>query len=559
VIRFRSLSARLIVSIVATAIVTVGTFVSLVLLRADRGLAEQTDQLSRLSEQKLAERLEGDARLARSRILTMLDHVSRRFASVAQRADIVKAMISSNTVAISEILRPALASSDLDGVIVVDAKLRVFGAHDLDVDILKANKTLPHSELYAPIRDVIASNDRESRRGYRLKTRLDPLTGAAVGAAGEGALVDIMVEPVFDDFGDVAAVLIGHRLLKADEPTLEEFHALTARSVAILRNGGWISGAGMRPTSAALLGLRTDLRPEPGDAEYVSRCVELWSDAQICALASGSELKQLTNQLVEIGGSQARTLMLWLLLLASGSVMAFVLICLLISRQITSPLVQITRAVSAGAKGEWGVAITGTARHDEVGDIARAVEVFKTNAIELLAKKSELTRLARTDVLTGLANRMVFRETVDGGLKRCTAQWPMAVFYLDLDHFKTVNDTLGHPMGDALLKAVAQRLMEHAGEAGLVSRLGGDEFALVQTDLEQPEGALALAERLLAALAEPFRLDGEKLALGASLGIAVYPRHGESIELLTEHADRALYRAKRRGGRCFVLFDALEG
>ncbi len=274
-IRFRSLSARLLVSIVATAIVTVGPFVALVLLRADRGLAEQTAQLSRLSEEKLAERLEGDARLARSRVITMLEDVARRFASVAQRADIVRAVISKNTVAISEILRPALAASDLDGVIIADARLRVLGAHDLDVDILKANRTLPHSELNGPIRDVIATNDRENRRGYRLKTRLDPLTSAAVAAGADDALVDLMVEPVFDDFGDVVAVLIGHRVLKAEEPILDEFFTLTARSVAVLSNGGWVSGAGARPTPANFQGLPTDDHLDPADTRYVSPCVEL--------------------------------------------------------------------------------------------------------------------------------------------------------------------------------------------------------------------------------------------------------------------------------------------
>ena len=553
-IRFRSLGARLIVSIVATAIVTVGTFVALVLLRAEWGLAEQTSQLSRLSEEKLAERLEGDARLARSRILTTLEDVSRRFAGLAQRTDIVKAVISRNTVAISEILRPALASSDVDGVIVVDAKLRVLGAHDLDVDILQANRTLPYSDIHAPIRDVVAANDRENRRGYRLKTRLDPLIGAAIGTNVEGVLVDVMVEPVFDDFGDVVAVLIGHRLLKADEPILAEFFALTARSVAVLSNGGWVSGAGVRPAAATLLGLRT-ADPAAGDPQYVSRCVELWSDALMCALASASELRQLTNQLVEIGGSQTRSLTIWLLLLATASILTFVLICLVISRQITSPLVEITRAVSAGAKGEWGLAISGTARHDEVGDIARAVEVFKTNAIELLAKKSELTRLARTDVLTGLSNRTVFREALDRGLALSAAGRPMAVFYLDLDHFKTINDTLGHPMGDALLKAVAQRLQDCEQEGDLVCRLGGDEFAVVQCEAGSKEAIAARAADLVEALSEPYHVQGHELVIATSIGIAVAPGDGTDPDVLLKCADLALYRAKAEGRRMFRFFE----
>jgi diguanylate cyclase (GGDEF)-like protein len=446
-------------------------------------------------------------------------------------------------------------ASDLDGAIVVDAKLRVFGAHDLDIDILKANQKLPSSELYAPIRDIIASNDRENRRGLRLKTRLNPVTSSAVAAPGEGSLVDIMIEPVFDDFGDVVAVLIGHRLLKTEEPILEEFFTLTGRSIAVLSNGGWVSGAGFRPTAAALLGLRTDLHARPGNSQYVSRCVELWSDALTCALASESELKQLTTQLVEIGGTQTRALMVWLLVLAAASILAFVVTCLLISRQITSPLVQITRAVSAGAKGEWGVPITGTTRHDEVGDIARAVEVFKTNAIELLANKAELTRLARTDALTGLSNRMVFRETLDQGLKLCTPERPTAIFYLDLDHFKTINDTLGHPMGDSLLKAVALRLNDHAEDADLVSRLGGDEFAIVQLDAGSQSDIRAMAAAMVEILSEPYQVHGHELVIATSIGIAVAPRDGDDPDVLLKCADLALYKAKSEGRRTFRFFE----
>ena len=676
-IRFRSLSARLIVWIVATAVITIATFVVLVLLRADRGLSEQTAQLSRLSEEKLADRLSGDARLARSLVLTMLDDVSRRFATVAQRADIVRAVISANTVAISEILRPALVSSDVDGVVVVDSTLRVIGAHDLGVDVLKASKHIGNGSLAGPIGNVISKNDREIRRGFRLRTRFDALTSASVGTSSQEGLAEIMIEPVFDDFGDVIAVLVGHRLIKPNERTLLEFFSLTGRSIAILDHGRWLSGAGIRPPAVALLGLRTG--NAEGAGQYVSQCVELWDDALTCAVASDSELKQLTEQLVEIGGSQARSLTLWLLLLAAASVVAFVVTCLLISRQITSPLVQITRAVSAGAKGEWTVEISGTRRNDEVGDIARAVEIFKANAIELLSNKAEMermhlqldaalnnmthglcmfdadarlivcnepfaqmydlppaltrrgtnlqailkhgsagarpskveragngaapadtgvdvsvhelpdgraisvsqqpmpdggwvavhediterrraeaeiTRLARTDILTGLPNRMVFREAIDQGLALCQTRRPTVIYYLDLDHFKTVNDTLGHPMGDALLKAVAQRLSDYANEGDVVSRLGGDEFAVVQVETGSEERIGTTAAEIVELLSEPYQVQGHEIVLGTSIGIAIAPRDGEDPDLLLKRADMALYKAKAEGRGTFRFFSA---
>jgi diguanylate cyclase (GGDEF)-like protein len=217
--------------------------------------------------------------------------------------------------------------------------------------------------------------------------------------------------------------------------------------------------------------------------------------------------------------------------------------------------VQITRAVSAGAKGEWDLPITGTRRHDEVGDIARAVEVFKTNAIELLANKAELTRLARSDALTGLSNRMVFREALDQGLRLCTAERPLAIFYLDLDHFKTINDTLGHPMGDALLKAVAHRLKEHAVESNLVSRLGGDEFAVVQFDAGSQSDMRAFAAALVEILSEPYQVQGHELVIATSIGIAVAPRDGGDPDALLKCADLALYKAKGEGRRTFRFFE----
>jgi diguanylate cyclase (GGDEF)-like protein len=175
------------------------------------------------------------------------------------------------------------------------------------------------------------------------------------------------------------------------------------------------------------------------------------------------------------------------------------------------------------------------------------------------AAEARYRTLALTDPLTGLANRVLFQDRLGQALARARrAREGLALMMIDLDGFKAVNDRFGHPGGDRVLRDFAGRIRAAVREADVLARLGGDEFALIQTDLEQPEGALTLAERLLAALAEPFLLDGQSLALGASLGIAVYPRHGESIGLLTEHADQALYRAKRRGGRCFVLYDALK-
>jgi diguanylate cyclase (GGDEF)-like protein len=126
---------------------------------------------------------------------------------------------------------------------------------------------------------------------------------------------------------------------------------------------------------------------------------------------------------------------------------------------------------------------------------------------------------------------------------------------IDLDLFKEVNDTLGHPIGDKLLKLVAERLRECARETDVVARLGGDEFAVVAVAAEQPRGAIVLAQRIIAALSSPFDLDGHQVVIGASIGIALAPGDSEQGEGLLKAADLALYRAKADGRGLYRLFE----
>jgi diguanylate cyclase (GGDEF)-like protein len=127
------------------------------------------------------------------------------------------------------------------------------------------------------------------------------------------------------------------------------------------------------------------------------------------------------------------------------------------------------------------------------------------------------------------------------------------MLYLDLDGFKAVNDSIGHPQGDRLLIEVARRLRTALRETDTVARLGGDEFAIVQTSVEQPAAAVALCQRLLQLLAEPYDLDGQQLRLGVSIGVAMIPADGANDVEILRAADHALYRAKAAGRGTFRL------
>ena len=171
--------------------------------------------------------------------------------------------------------------------------------------------------------------------------------------------------------------------------------------------------------------------------------------------------------------------------------------------------------------------------------------------------EAEVAHMARHDSLTDLANRTLFMEKIDEALARLRRGGEkFSVFMIDVDRFKAVNDSLGHPVGDALLKAVAQRLRAAIRETDIVARFGGDEFAILQTlAADQQEGAVTLATRILAAINEPYDLDGYKAAIGASIGIARAPDDGASADELLKNADLALYRVKSSGRNGFRFFE----
>ncbi len=169
--------------------------------------------------------------------------------------------------------------------------------------------------------------------------------------------------------------------------------------------------------------------------------------------------------------------------------------------------------------------------------------------------EERIITMARRDALTGLANRMVFGERLEEASAGLVDGTGFATLCLDLDRFKEVNDTLGHPVGDSLLRGAAERLQNCLRETDLVARLGGDEFAIVQASPQPREDAVALARRLIAAFQEPFALDGNTVQVGLSIGISLAPEHGTSPEKLLKSADLALYRAKGAGRGCWSFFD----
>ncbi len=173
--------------------------------------------------------------------------------------------------------------------------------------------------------------------------------------------------------------------------------------------------------------------------------------------------------------------------------------------------------------------------------------VTDTLAVIIERKQTEekLQTLAHNDPLTGLPNRTLFYDRLEQGLSLSQRhRQEMAVMFLDLDHFKEINDTLGHDMGDELLKETATRLLGCVRKMDTVARMGGDEFTVIITEMKTPEDVEYVAKNILKALLEPFELNGTRCNVSSSIGIAIYPKHGRDVETLLKNADTAMYQAK---------------
>ncbi|MGL5736884.1 MAG: putative bifunctional diguanylate cyclase/phosphodiesterase, partial [Beijerinckiaceae bacterium] len=168
---------------------------------------------------------------------------------------------------------------------------------------------------------------------------------------------------------------------------------------------------------------------------------------------------------------------------------------------------------------------------------------------------ARLAHMARFDALTGLPNRMSLQERIDAVLKAQRKDDPFAILFVDVDNFKHVNDTLGHAVGDALLFEVADRISAQLRAQDVVARFAGDEFVVLQRNCASPDEAAALANRVIETLGQPYTIDDHEIVAGASIGIALAPRDGMTVEMLFKKADMALYRAKASGRNAFSFFE----
>lgn len=372
--------------------------------------------------------------------------------------------------------------------------------------------------------------------------------GATSGLrALSGRAYQLVVAPVYAPLR-IAWVVMGFPL---DRPFADVLHGLSNLDVSFLAlkpGGGVLHMASTLPAparSALVARPHVDKRafnavrtvPLDGDG-YLTLTVPLLQNGRVQAVLQTS----LATALAPYYQVQFQ-----LAALSAATLLLFIVGTIMLARGVTRPVNELVKAAERLGSGDYSH--PAPARGDELGMLAAA---FNQMQAAIGERESHIKYQAYHDGLTGLPNRNLARERIDAAIERTAADGPgLAVLLMDVDRFKEINDTLGHGIGDDVLKTVSRRL-EHGVRSGdTVARLGGDEF-MVMLDEADPRRAAAMARKLAKHIAAPMRLDDITIYLETSVGVVLYPDHGDDVETLLRRADIAMYDAKQ--ARTGVMF-----
>ncbi|KQW38206.1 bifunctional diguanylate cyclase/phosphodiesterase [Rhizobacter sp. Root404] len=307
-------------------------------------------------------------------------------------------------------------------------------------------------------------------------------------------------------------------------------------------------GAVLRPVGALI---RTDAGPQRFEIDGEA------TGANIVPLARNAthEVAAVVMRSIDEAVAPYRRLQLTLLAITLAGLVVFGVGSLITARRVTGPIKQLSASAERLGAGDYATPVTVTSR-DEVHDLAQSFEAMR---IGMQQREAQIRRLAYWDELTGLPNRQQFRNLLGDLFVRARASGaPCAVLMLDLDRFKHVNDVLGHAFGDRVLRQIAVRLSSGVlRDADCVARLSGDEFAVCLPDTDA-DTACTIARRLQQALELPLTLDDQTVDVGAGVGIAIYPAHGEDPDTLLGRAEVAMYAAKDRQSGVKVYDPSLD-
>lgn len=287
-------------------------------------------------------------------------------------------------------------------------------------------------------------------------------------------------------------------------------------------------------------------------AAFITRPVLVASEETRLIVGLAQPLASIQAQVDRLGEAMLRIVL--------GLSVVCIVLAVLMARAITRPINGMSAAVQGFADEQRADGLP-LARQDEIGVLARAFDHMRKQILgqmaELRRSREELEHLAWHDSLTGLPNRALFSERMEQALATARRDKSrLALMFVDVDHFKPINDNFGHAVGDQLLQALAGRIRDALRESDTAARIGGDEFMILLPHIQARTDAVTVAEKIRLAVSRPFAIASNDLVVSACIGIACYPEHGEDMIELSKCADQAMYQAKQLGRDAIVVHAA---
>ena len=394
---FRSLSIRFILIAVSLTAVTFLLFIGLVVLQLDRNLARQSEELERLTDANLTTFLDADVRLAVARLRFQREDIARRVQGIGMRADTVAAIESQNMVAMEAILAPAARVAEVDSIVALDESGNVIGASIRNADLVALDTKVRSSQLRERFEQALA---RSERINPETVSTLAPKSAFADLNGHDEArhVAQIVMVPVFDDFGDVIGGLVAQRWFRPAEPILDELASITDSGISVYAGDALVSAAAVPPGVVfARQGER--MIATAGAQQFMARCAPAVTLLTVCAFKPLSELFAAQDEMTRIGQTEGRKLVRWLIGMGILSALGMSAAIALTALPITGKLRRLSVIVSAVARGNYDVSVQDTDRADEIGEISRAVVVLRDSVRErdnlrasIVVKNTELER-----------------------------------------------------------------------------------------------------------------------------------------------------------------------
>lgn len=346
-----------------------------------------------LARQKTAERMDAEIALVHHRLNNLVQGLEDSLAAIARLRATKSAIRSSNDVSITEEVGKRMVRAGFTGAIVLDANLHAIATHKTGAELVAANAALEMHELKATFAALLKDNDPERPSEYRYVGLFDPTLAALLLAPIQHEYGVILATPVFDDFGEPIALLVGFRAFQRGETRLAEFAEITRTVVALMVGNRAISIAGSDIDQIQFTPAGEDGLLGAPDLNGVGRCLETFALLRICVVHRVDEIERFRNEMLAIGREQFERTRQTLFSIGGLSITIILLLLIGLGRHLTRPLSEITHAVDRVAAGEWRVEVRHTTRLDEIGRIARAVASMQVALGERDRMRQEMVRI----------------------------------------------------------------------------------------------------------------------------------------------------------------------